>query len=840
MMRHNLQRFFLAASLILGCIPLTSFADDFVLVRAKKIYTVSRREPASGLILIRNGKIARVGESFPAPPGAAVIDAVCVIPGLVDIHSHLGVYSVPEVEENADGNEMTEPVTPQVRALDSFRADDPALKTALAGGVTTIVARPGSGNVIGGTSVAVKLKNAPFKQMVLKEICDLKMTIEGNPVSFHGRKGRQPTSMMGVYFLARKAFVEAQAYRSEGEDYEENKKKGVSVSPPRRDLGKEILVMALKREIPVHIHVWTASEVMSCLRLADEFNLRLILAHCQWAYQIKDVLAERKDVHFNVGPAMFFSDYTNMLRFKNCPAILAEAGLSVSLQADAVAGRQPGQQHFLHSAALCVRYGMDEADALKAITLAGAEAEGLADRVGSIEEGKDADLVFLNGEPFDWQTSVEKVMIEGKIEFEADKSQRHPSLLDLPSSSTLLSADDQVIRPDRLAIRCGAILTMAGPVIRSGVILIEGGKIRDVGRKISVPEGWPVLNAQDFVVMPGLISPRSQVGISHNWRYESSTDEVSSPLVPELEAKHAVEPQDPLFEAARRLGITALQITPGNLNAVGGRGVVLKTAGTVVDRMVVRDDSMMIFGLGSQAKRKEQMPSTRMGTVALIRQELLKAQDYLARKEKAKKDEAKPPQVDLALEALIPVLEGNTPAMFHCERKDDILTALRIADEFGLKAVLTGGAEAYAVGDEIKKRNIPVVLESVFRGGGNIEDSGFSERNPAILSRSGITVGFTLGDYLAWYIPLGLMGGDPLEVAAFAHRRGMSEEAALQSVTIDAARIVGCEDRIGSLEPGKDADLIILPGHPFSIRSVPVAVFIDGKLVYRRLERENL
>ena len=235
------------------------------------------------------------------------------------------------------------------------------------------------------------------------------------------------------------------------------------------------------------------------------------------------------------------------------------------------------------------------------------------------------------------------------------------------------------------------------------------------------------------------------------------------------------------------------------------------------------------------------MPSTRMGIAALLRENLLKAREYLEKIERFEKkgSEERPPR-DLSLEALVPVVKGEMPAMIHCEREDDIRTALRIADEFQLRIIITGAAEAFKVAAEIKKRNIPVVMEKIFRGGGNIEDRDFDAGNLSILAKAGITVSFTLGDYLAWYIPLALMGADPLEEAAFAFKNGMSEEAALRAVTLDAARIIGCENRIGSLEPGKDADFLILGGHPFFTHSVPEAVFIDGKLVYQRGGRENL
>jgi len=814
---------------------------DAVVIKARKIYTASNGIIENGMILVEKGKISYVGKFAAAPKGAKEIQAGIVLPGLIDIHSHLGVYSVPDVPENQDGNEMTTPVTPGMRALDSFNFDDPSLGAALAGGVTTIVSRPGSGNVIGGTSIAVKLKRAAPEKMILKDVCDLKMTIEGNPVAFHGQQNRMPMTLMAVYFLARKAFVEAQEYMEAWDKYREDKASGKDVLPPKKDLGKDALVLALKREIPVHIHTCTASEIMSCIRLADEFHLRLTMAHCDFAFLLTDELKNRRDIHFNVGPAWFTTYYDDPKKIRNVAAILANAGLNVSLQVDAGMGRQPGQQYLLHAADLCVRHGMKEDDALKAITIRGAEAAGLEERIGSIEKGKDADFVFLDGEPFEWLTSVEKVMIDGKIEYEKAPDEKGRFQPAIPQADGNLQIPAQAGSSQGYAIRGGTVLTMAGPRIHDGIVLVKNGKIEKIGKDIAIPPGWPVIDARDYVVMPGLISPRSQVGISLNWRFQESVDELSKPVAPEMEVKHAIEPQDVLFSSARTVGITTLQVTPGDLNAIGGRGVVIKTAGTVVDKMVVKDRSVMVFGLGAAAKRKNQMPSTRMGIAALLRETLQNAREYSDRLERYKNEgKGERPARDFSLEALVPVVRGETPVMVHCEREDDIRTALRIADEFHLKIILTGAAEAHKVAEELGKRRIPVIVDKVFRAGGNTEDRDFDPGNLAILAKAGVKVSFTLGDYLAWYIPLALVGADPLEVATFGFKNGMSEEEALEAVTIEAARIIGCEDRVGSLQAGKDADILILRGHPFLTRSIPEAVFVDGKLVYQRTNRENL
>lgn len=808
---------------------------DTVVIKAKKIYTVSGGTITDGIIQITDGKITRVGKNVSVPRNGRLMEADVVIPGLIDIHTHLGVYSIPMVEENADGNEMTNPITPQVHALDSFNFDDPALKVGLAGGVTTIVSRPGSGNIIGGTSVAVKLKDAPPDRMVLKKICDLKMAIEGNPVGVYLNKKQMPSSLMAVYYMARKAFLDARDYQKKWDDYRKKKKKDKDAAPPKKDLGKDVLLMALNREIPVHIHCATASEIYNCIRLAGEFNLKLSLGHAYWAHLILDELKAHRDVHFNIGPPMFFNYFDNTMSFKNSPAILANAGFKVSLQTDALGG---DQQNLLQLATLCVRYGMKEDDALRAVTLAEAESVGLEDRIGSIERGKDADLVFLNGEPFDFTTAVAKVMIDGRIEYE--NSNLPPKVFEtgIPAAGGELDLPRSLEKENQnIALKGGTVYTMAGRPVENAVILIRKGKIKKVGSDIRIPGDYIVVDAGKFVVMPGLVSPRGFAGISSNWRRQSSVNEMSSPVVPQMEVKYAVEPHAPKFAFARELGITSGMVTPGNRNVMGGQGLILKMTGNVVDRMILKDKAVMVFGLGRSAKREKSMPSTRMGIASLLRETLTKAGEHMAKVEKhrKKKDQKKAPDRNLKLEALFPVLKGEMPVLIHCERRDDILTALRIADEFKLKIILDGATDAHKVIDEIRKRNIPVILNRVFRGAGNIEDRGFVPNNAILLSEAGITVAFRNNEGGRWFTPAaGSPGGDLLEIAAFHVRQGMDEEKALRAVTIDAARIIGADGSVGSIEPGKDADLLILSGHPLATRSIPEAVFIDGRLVYRR------
>jgi len=807
-----------------------------VLIRARILYTAAGAPLIEGWVLVREGKIERVGVDFPVPPGTEVMEAETVMPGMVDMHSHLGLYGMPLIPETMDGNETSSPLTPELRAVDAFDFDDPGIAAAAAGGVTTIVSRPGSANVIGGVSVAVKMKpGARPEDMVLAEICDLKMTIENNPVAFHGAQGRMPATLGAVYWLARRSFLEAREYRDRRQKYRGLRESGGEAAPPPRDPGKDHLVMALDRKIPIHVHVCTASEILSAIRLADEFGLRLSLAHVPGAYQIVDLLARRPDVHYNVGCTTLHTWHGDGLQLKNTAAILARAGLPVSIQADTV-GSYQGNQRYL--AAMGVRYGMREEDALRAVTINAARGAGLDGRVGSIEPGKDADLVFLDGPPFEMTTSVLQTMVEGRVVYrrpEADrKKYRIPE--DPTAEPGSLALPGGLERGIPFALRGARVFPMAGPEFTDAVVLVRDGQIEKVGKNLVTPPGYAEIDVSGRTLIPGLVSARSALGLGPSFRKVVSHNETTRPVFPELEVKHAVEPQSPDFAFARGLGVTTALITPGDRAVLGGLGLALKTVGAVVDRMIVRDRAMMMGGLGVRAKRGNRKPVTRMAEIALLRGALIRAREYGRETEDSRN--GRPP--DLSARALLPVVRGEIPLMLHVERRSDILAALRLGDEFGLDLILTGAADAWKVIPELSARDVPVILERVYRRSENTEERDFRPDTPARLAAAGVRVAFRAEEGGLFINPaVAWGGGDMLELAALAVESGMDPDAALRAITIEPARMIGLDDRVGSIEPGKDADLLILNGHPLSVRSLPEAVFIDGRLVYKKTEGEH-
>jgi len=378
------------------------------------------------------------------------------------------------------------------------------------------------------------------------------------------------------------------------------------------------------------------------------------------------------------------------------------------------------------------------------------------------------------------------------------------------------------------------------------MVLIEGGKILEVGRDITVPPDAEVIDAQGKYIIPGLIDAHCHTGLFPDGvgQEQSDGNEMTDPVTPHLRAIDAIHPEDMAFEDLRKAGVTTINTGPGSANIVGGQTAIIKTWGRTVEEMLVRAPAAMKMALGENPKRvyreQKKTPSTRMGNAAVLREWLTKAQNYLERWErykrrlancKASEKEPEPPERDLRLEELARVLKGEIPAHIHAHRADDILTALRIADEFGIKKlVLIHATEGYKVADILAEKEVPCVVGPILFSRTKYELRGMNPKNLVVLSQAGVKVAIQTDQMSAVkYI---------LFDAALAVREGMDEKEALKAITIYPAEILGIADRVGSLEPGKDADLVILSAHPYEdAKSCAALVVMDGEIVYQKKER---
>jgi imidazolonepropionase-like amidohydrolase len=393
-------------------------------------------------------------------------------------------------------------------------------------------------------------------------------------------------------------------------------------------------------------------------------------------------------------------------------------------------------------------------------------------------------------------------------------------------------------QPDNvLVIKGGKILTISQGEIQNGIIIIESGKIKAVGKGLTIPEGANVIDASNGWILPGLIVAHTTLALRDAYG-SSDSDEISNPNTAQLMVIDAINPFSKNIKQVRSAGITSAMITPGRSNVIGGQSAVVKLRGDTVTKMVLLSPAGVKFSLGEGPKftygKKERLPSTRMGSAFVIRNALIDAQDYLNtwkeyRQKESKGEEAKPPKRNLANEALAKVLEQELTAFIECYRADDIMTALRIIDEFKLKAVLVGCTEGHKIPEEIAKRKVPVIIGPMGVGPRRMETQDVTIKNPAILAKAGVKVVIQPDDVRG----IGRIRELPL-AAAFAVKGGLSPQEALRSITINAAEVLGVAKRIGSIEQGKDADIVIFDGDPFYYRTLVDRVIIDGTTIYER------
>lgn len=378
----------------------------------------------------------------------------------------------------------------------------------------------------------------------------------------------------------------------------------------------------------------------------------------------------------------------------------------------------------------------------------------------------------------------------------------------------------------QVAVRGETIYTMTGAPIKDGVVLIRDGKIERLGpaAQVSIPAGYRMLTAK--VVTPGLIDAHTVVGLSGYLNQPGDQDqlETSAPIQPELRAIDAYNARETLVGYLRGFGITTIHTGHGPGALVSGQTMIAKTSDGATEASVLNPNAMIAVTLGNAGLAGAgRSPGTRSKAIAMLRAELIKAQEYQTKMDAAPAD--KKPEKNLRLDALARVIKGEIPLMVTAHRATDLLSALRVANEFKIKVVLDGAAESYLLMDQIKAAGVPVIIHpTMARNGGETEN--LSMETASLLHKAGIPIALQSG--FEGYVPKTRV---VLFEAAEAASNGLTFEQALSTVTIGAARILGIATRVGSLEVGKDGDLALFDGDPFEFTTHVTAVIIDGRIV---------
>lgn len=385
-----------------------------------------------------------------------------------------------------------------------------------------------------------------------------------------------------------------------------------------------------------------------------------------------------------------------------------------------------------------------------------------------------------------------------------------------------------------LCIKNGTLHTASNADARirtfSADILIDAGKIQEIGINLSTPDGCNVMDATGLHIYPGFVEAHCHTGLDGTAiGYEGHDyNELNDPVTPQLRAVDGINPLDPAFKEAALAGVTCIATGPGSSNAIGGSFAVIKTVGRRADDMIVKAPAAMKCAFGENPKRcyKDHGISSRMTNAALIRQVLNKALQYQAKKEAAGDDASKMPAYDDKCEALLPVLNHEIPLKAHAHQANDFFTALRIAKEFGLDITLEHVTEGHLVADILAQEKVPLAIGPSFGHASKFELQNKSWTTPDVLTKAGCRVSIITDAPVTplHYLPL---------CAGLAHKAGLSENDALLAITLNPARHLGVDDRVGTLEEGKDADLVITDGSPLSMETKVHAVYIDGIKVER-------
>ncbi|QDU65820.1 amidohydrolase family protein [Engelhardtia mirabilis] len=786
-------------------------------------------------VLVRGGDITAVG-SMAAPAGVRVIDGkgLHLAPGVVDAHSHLAI--------SGGVNEGTVSITADVDMTDVVRPDDLGIYRALAGGTTAMQILHGSANAIGGQAELLKLRwreNQTADDLRFESgPKGIKFALGENPKrSNWGTPGeRFPGSRMGVEAIYYRAFERAREYATEWDAYDAAVAAGGDPSPPRKDVRLDALVAVLRGDLVVHAHSYRADEILMLLRAAEHFGFRIgTLHHVLEGYKVAREIAEH-----GAGTSTFSDWWAYKIEAYDAipgnAALLDEAGVLSSVKSDS------GEliRHLYHEAAKSVGYaGMDPVSALQLVTLNPAKQLGVGDRVGSIEVGKDADLVLLDGDPLSVYSKVLLTLVDGEVEFERRDAygfDAEPLTFVAPDDD--LVDDDAAVDPDGglvTAIIGGTVHTVSGDPISNGTVLFQDGRIVGVGTGLRVPSGAEVVNASGKHLWPGVIALDTSLGLTEisSIRATDDTREMGGDQ-PDLRVAASIHPESAHLDVNRTRGVTRAQSVPRGYRGITGQSAVIRLEGSTWEELLYEDRDMLHVQVPTLSNDADEDDKREEGAGSkALRHTFEEARRYADLRRQAELGDFPAPPYDPRLEALAPFAAGERRVALHADNAQTILNGLRLADALGLDAVLYGASEAWKVVDAIQASGLPVVLGPVL----SIPSSSYDPydacyANAAVLHRAGVPFAIGAGN-----------DDNPRNLifhAGFAAAFGLPREEAVRAITYNPAKILRARADLGSIAPGKLADLVLTDGDLLEPTTRVEAMWVDGERISLRSKHTEL
>jgi imidazolonepropionase-like amidohydrolase len=818
-------------------------------IRNATIVTVTKGTINNGTIVMKDGKIAAVGANIQIPAGADVYDGTgkFVSPGIIDAHSHIANDAI---------NEGTTSVSSMTGMGDVLDPTDISIYRDLAGGLTTANILHGSANPIGGKTVVIKLRWGKTKaeEMLFEgALPGIKFAL-GENVKRPGQQTgtgprRFPTTRQGVEFVMRDAFTRAKVYQKAWQDYNAQKAKNADLLPPKRDLQLDALVEILEGKRLVHCHSYRADEILMMIRVADEMGFKVAtFQHVLEGYKVA------KEIAAHGAGASTFSDWWGY-KIEAEDAIPGNAGLmthknvNVSVNSDSA----EHARRLNTEAAKSVRWGdITDDQAIAMVTLNPATQLRIDNRVGSVEVGKDADLAVWNHHPLSTMAIVERTYIDGIVYYDRIKDEQRAAnvenekalLLGRQGGTPPAPADSPAaapaarppITPEPLrvqlngngpawAITNARIVPVSGPAIEKGTIVIKGNRILAVGAAASVPSGAKTVDGAGLSVYPGFIDAGTDLGL--NEPGVRNYDDVNEMLTfnQMLRTRMAYQSDSDAIPVARVEGITTAAIMPGG-GVIAGEIPVMNLDGWTWEENTLRPSAGLAMalpggggggrggggggggagggGAGDQARQLDEL--NRM---------LDQARAYM-------KTANRTASVNWSLEAFVPILERKQAMYISAGTDQAIRDAVAWAEKQGIGVVLRINPNSQGMAPFLKAHNVPVILGNILSMPSN-EDRfhAYTYQTAGVLAKAGVPFAFSSGGYSnVRLIPF---------QAGMSAAWGLDRDAAIRALTIDAARILGVDSQVGTLEVGKLANLFVVRGDPLEIRSQIKHVVIAGR-----------